>query len=112
MFYQRQHSGLSEYFCKENGENFSFPEHMHQSFEFITILSGEMKITVDGKQYFLTQGESILVFPHHIYALISDKSEHMLCIFSPEIVKAYSSKVAKKLQKITNLMEKNTLLMR
>ena len=97
MFYQRQHSGLSEYFCKEYGENFSFPEHIHQSFEFITILSGEMRVTVDGKQYQLTSGESILIFPHQIHSLVSNNSKHLLCIFSPEIVRAFSSKLTKKI---------------
>lgn len=97
MFYETQHFGLSEYFYKEYGENFSFPAHLHQSFEFITILSGEMEITVDGKLYMLTKGESLLIFPHQVHSLSSNNSNHMLCIFSPEIVKSYFSKNAKKL---------------
>ncbi len=96
MFYQFQHFGLSEYFCKEYGENFSFPSHLHQSFEFITVLSGEMNITVDRKLYVLTKGESLLIFPHQIHSLSSKKSKHMLCIFSSEIVMAYFSKMTKK----------------
>ena len=96
MFYQFQHFGLSEYFCKEQGKNFSFAGHLHQSFEFITILSGEMEITVDGKQYTLAAGESMLIFPHQLHSLSSTNSEHMLCIFSPDIVRAYSSKILKK----------------
>lgn len=97
MFYEAKHFGLSEYFCKEYGENFSFPAHLHQSFEFITISRGEMEITVDGKLYSLTKGEALLIFPHQIHSLNSKNSEHMLCIFSPEIVKAYLSKNTKKL---------------
>lgn len=97
MFYQTQHFGLSEYFCKEYGENFSFPAHLHQSFEFITVLSGEMEITVDGNHYILNKGEALLIFPHQVHSLSSTKSEHMLCIFSPEIVKAYLAKNTKKL---------------
>ncbi len=97
MLYQYQHFGLSEYFCKEYGENFSFPAHLHQSFEFITLLSGEMDITVENKLYTIKQGEALLIFPHQLHALSSNESEHMLCIFSPEIVKAYFSKTAKKL---------------
>lgn len=95
MFYQFQHFGLSEYFCKEYEKNFSFPSHLHQSFEFITVLSGEMNITVDRKLYVLTKGESLLIFPHQIHSLSSKKSKHMLCIFSSEIVMAYFSKMTK-----------------
>ena len=45
MFYQDQHFGVSEYFCRETGENFSFPAHIHRSFECITVLKGEMTVT-------------------------------------------------------------------
>lgn len=97
MFYEAKHFGLSEYFCKEYGENFSFPAHLHQSFEFITISAGEMDITVDGKHYILSKGESLLIFPHQVHSLSSKNSTHMLCIFSPEIVKAYFSQRSKSL---------------
>ena len=97
MFYQFQHYGLSEYFCKEYGKNFSFPTHLHQSFEFITILAGEMIVTVSNKEYILTKGESLLIFPHQPHSLQSSCCEHMLCIFSPEILKAFSTKITKKL---------------
>ena len=94
MFYQFQHFGISEYFCKEYGKNFSFPAHLHQSFEFITVLSGEMDITVDDKTYKLSSGESLLIFPHQLHSLSSTNSKHMLCIFSPDIVIAYYSKIS------------------
>ena len=99
MFYQYQHYGLSEYFCKEYGKNFSFPTHLHQSFEFITIFSGKMTVTVGNTQYILTKGESLLIFPHQPHSLQSNLSEHLLCIFSPEILKAFSAKISKKLPK-------------
>lgn len=96
MFYQIQHFGISEYFCKEYGKNFNFPTHLHQSFEFIVVLDGEMQITIDNILYSLKKDESVLVFPHQLHSLSSLNSEHMLCIFSPELVKAYASKVLNK----------------
>ncbi len=110
MFYQYQHFGLSEYFCKEYGENFSFPAHLHQSFEFIAILSGEMEITVENTVYTLTKGEALLIFPHQLHALNSNNSAHMLCIFSPEIVKAYSAKTAKKHPKNNKFIPSKSLI--
>lgn len=92
MFYQFQHFGISEYFCKEYGKNFNFPLHLHQSFEFITVISGEMQVCIDDKIYLLKKGESVLIFPHQLHSITSENSEHMLCIFSPELVKAYASK--------------------
>lgn len=99
LFYELKHFGLSEYFCKEYGNNFSFPVHLHQAFEFITILSGEMEIVVDKKLYILKKGESLLIFPNQLHSMNSISSEHMLCIFSPELVKAYSSKLTGKIPK-------------
>lgn len=96
MLYQHAHFGISEHFCKEYGENFNFPIHLHHSFEFITVLSGEMTVTVDQTAYSLTQGDSVLVFPDQRHGLQSKNSRHMLCIFSPELVRAYYSKISEK----------------
>lgn len=97
MFYQYQHFGVSEYFCKEYGKNFNFPSHLHQSFELITVFSGEMEIMVDEKVYKISKNEAVLVFPNQLHSLSCTDCEHMLCIFSPEIVKAFSQKYADKI---------------
>lgn len=97
MFYQYTHFGTAEYFRKEYGEDFSFPLHLHNSFEFITVLSGEMTVTIDDSIYILKCGESVLVFPNQLHSLQSNRSRHMLCIFSPELVKAFHSKISKKI---------------
>lgn len=96
MFYEFSHFGVSEYFRKEYGKNFNYPMHLHHSFEFITLISGEMDVAVDNRVYTIRAGESVLVFPNQLHSLESRNSEHMLCIFSPELVKAYSSKSAEK----------------
>ena len=96
VFYQFQHFGLSEYFCKEYGENLNFPAHLHQSFELIMVLSGNMEITVDNKKYIINKNEAVLVFPNQLHSLNGDNCKHMLCIFSSEIVKSFSIKVANK----------------
>ena len=91
MIYQNQHFGISEYFCREQGENFSFPEHMHHSFELVTVLEGNMTVKVADAVYELTVGEGVLIFPEQIHSLKSTKSKHMLIIFSSDIVSAYAS---------------------
>lgn len=93
MFYEFQHSLTPEYVRKEYNQNFSFPAHLHKAFEYFSVLSGEMKITVDNISYHLLQGESLLVFPNQIHSISSTDSSHNLCIFSPELVRAYTSKV-------------------
>ena len=71
MFYEYNHLGSPDYFKKETGHNFSFPPHLHQCFEVIVILSGEMRITVDGHPFLLQESEALLIFPNQIHELES-----------------------------------------
>jgi AraC-like DNA-binding protein len=95
MFYEFKHIGSNDYFVKEYGENFSFPPHMHLCFEIIVVLEGEMKVTVGGNENLLHKGEALMIFPNQLHALESENSRHMLCIFSPDLIRAYSSKTEK-----------------
>ena len=92
MIYQSQHSLNCDYYKVEHSQNCGFPSHLHTSFEFIVILDGEMSVTVNHMQYLLTKGQALLIFPNQLHALQPGKhSEHLLCIFSPHLVKAYSA---------------------
>lgn len=94
MFYQFNHLGSPDYLKIEKNRNFSFPPHLHQCFEIITLLSGEMRVVVDGRGYLLEKGDALLIFPNQIHSLESRESEHCLCIFSPRLVQAFASRVA------------------
>ena len=97
MFYEFQHFGISEYVKKEYGKDFVFPSHLHHAFEFITVTDGTMDVLVDETKYSLQKDESLLIFPNQIHSLLGKGSSHMLCIFSADLVKAYSTNVADKL---------------
>lgn len=56
-----------------------------------------MQITVDDKIYTLRQKEALMIFPHQIHSLASTNSRHVLCIFSPHLVQAYSARIAGKI---------------
>lgn len=51
-----------------------------------------MQVTVDEKTFTLKEKQALLTFPNQLHSLSSQKSEHILCIFSPDIVKAYFNK--------------------
>ena len=100
MIYQSQHSLNCDYYKIEHGQNSGFPSHLHTSFEFIVILDGEMSITVDHMQYRLTVGQALLIFPNQLHALRTNVySKHLLCIFSPHLVKAYRNVFSNSLPK-------------
>ena len=92
MLYQSQHSVRSDYFMIERGQNFSFPPHLHSSFEFIAVPRGEMVVTVEKTDYILRDGDALLIFPNQLHSLHTHtNSEHILCIFSPQLVRAYGN---------------------
>ena len=92
MFYEFEHLGSPDYIKFEQGENFNFPLHLHQCFEIIIITEGEMKVSVGNRDYLLKKDESMLIFPNQIHSLESTNSKHILCIFSPRLVEAFSRK--------------------
>ena len=98
MFYESKHSLNSNLFKFEIGNDFSFPPHLHGSFEFITVTEGEMTVTIDKTQYILKAGNSVLIFPNQIHSLSTEKqSRHILCIFSPQLVRSYNNIYANKI---------------
>lgn len=91
MFYQTHSSLLADGLKLENGIDFSFPMHLHSSFELIVVTEGEMLVTVDGTTYSLCQEDALLIFPNQVHELkTQEHSCHFLCIFSPKLVQAYS----------------------
>ena len=94
MFYQSQHSLGADTLKIERNYNFSFPTHLHNSFELITLTSGSMEITVDGRTHLLTPSTACLIFPNQAHSLHTpDHSRHIICIFSQKHVHAYEKKV-------------------
>lgn len=92
MFYELHHIVSPEYLKKESGENFSFPPHMHQCFELIIVLEGEMILNINHESCALKCGEAAFVFPNQLHSLSSMKSRHLLFIFSPKIVQSFTVK--------------------
>ena len=92
MIYQIENSMQGDTIEIVRGKNVSFPPHMHNSFEFVAITDGKMRIAVDRREYELSRGDAILIFPHQIHEYINDcESEYLLAIFSPDLVQAYSN---------------------
>lgn len=93
MFYENYPLLSTDYLEQKHGDDLSFPAHLHQCFEFITITKGELQVTVDEKTYLLRPGEGLLIFPHQIHSFFTPRhSRHLLWVFSPQLVQAYAAK--------------------
>ena len=98
MFYQNHDSLETDRLKLENRIDFSFPPHLHSSFEFIIVTEGEMDVSVDGTVYILHEGEALLIFPNQVHSLETKQhSCHFLCIFSPKLVQAYTKQISSKI---------------
>ena len=93
MIYQIENSMQGDAIEIKRAKTVSFPPHMHNSFEFVAVTAGEMRIVVDdGKTYNLRADEAILIFPNQLHEFIGDGSgEYIFVIFSTSFVEAYSS---------------------
>ena len=69
-----------------------------------------MKITVDRNESHLSKGEALLIFPNQIHSLQSEESEHLLCIFSPKLVQAFSLKLVDKIPKDNKFLPDDYLI--
>ena len=92
MFYETRNSLSADLVKIERGVDFSFPAHMHSSFELITVTEGEMEVTVDGNTYQLGELDALLIFPHQTHSFATKgTSKHFLCIFSTKLVSAFDN---------------------
>jgi len=98
MFYELSHPISSDYYKIESDNNFNFPAHLHLCFEFITVTEGCMRLEVDNREYYVHAGEALLCFPNQVHSMQTpSRSSHILCLFSPDLVSAYTEKISAKI---------------
>jgi len=91
MIFERHHSTSQNFFKITASKNtISFPLHIHKAYECYSVISGEAKVNVDGKEYILKDGESVLVFPYQSHSYdTKENTSTRVCIFSPDLVGSY-----------------------
>lgn len=108
MLYEIENSLSADMFKIMYGTDITFPTHLHNSFEFVTVTEGEMIISVEKKEYKLHTGGALLIFPNQAHAYTTENhSKYTVCIFSPELVKSYSNIFSKNLPKSNLFVSKS-----
>ena len=91
MFYEFNHSVLEDYYKIESGNNFSFPHHMHQSYEIVAVCEGSMEVSIGEKKKAISKNEIAIIFPNQIHSMQTcASSRHTLCIFSDKFIRKFS----------------------
>lgn len=100
MIYEVHNSFDSTLCAVGFNEEWSFPLHSHQGFEFIMVTDGEMEITIDKHNYVLKKNEAVLVFPNQIHSLKNlHKSKDIFCTFAKDLTNHFSATHRHKLPK-------------
>ena len=58
-------------------------DHLHQFFEIVPVLDGEIEITVDGKKYLAGAGDIAIIPPFRIHSFYTPKYvKQLICVFN------------------------------
>ena len=99
IIYEFSNFGTIKDYYTKRGENLSFYEHMHHSFELFVVNSGKSLVTINDVTYALHAGEAVLIFPNQRHKFKSEKSKHTYWLFSQNLVEAFSRHVLYKIPK-------------
>ena len=87
IYYENERANPKGGIYHQHNRGLCCSSHLHDSFEWIYVYRGELRVTVDGKSFPVHSGESILVFPNQIHSCVTVlDSETYLCIFQNSLV--------------------------
>jgi len=87
--YQRQPQG--EYFEMQKARGLYIQTHLHGFFEFLCCESGQISVTVSGREYILHSGDAVLIFPYQPHSYPRNRDGYgYRCTFSPELIGRFS----------------------
>lgn len=72
--------------------NTNWDEHFHGNYELVYVFDGKTKITINGTQDTLLQGEIILIPPYTVHSLEIDNAKTWVGVFSEDHIVSYSKK--------------------
>lgn len=100
MLYQAQHSTIANKVTFESGIDLVFPTHIHNSFEIIVAIQGEIEITISNNKYTISNNECVLVFPNQLHEIkAKPHARHAILIFSPQLVREFCKKTESQIPK-------------
>ncbi|NLY42951.1 MAG: AraC family transcriptional regulator [Clostridiaceae bacterium] len=94
ILFEEHRSDKSNYLYHQLDTNLNFQKHMHRSFEFICVFSGNLLCQVEDKNFYLSAGQALLILPGQIHSYqTKEYSESYLCVFSNDYVSSFSKEL-------------------
>ncbi len=93
MFYEKFHALQEDYYRLGEGENLTYPIHLHFCYELILVRDGEICVRVDEEEYLMKKNDIMLIFPHQPHEFRTDHGSHHFTIcFSGNMVDCFHKK--------------------
>ena len=93
MFYQMQ-PDVAVYFKITDHSWRGIATHLHGFFELHCCVEGQMRLTVDGKDYVLHGGEAALIFPYQPHSFPAKEGKGHFYTFDSELIGTFASEYA------------------
>ena len=85
LLYETERSDRREYLYCQRDHNFSFPAHLHHSFEFLCVQAGTLVCTVETETYEVGPGQGLLILPDQIHSYRTKGPSEVCCGYFPTI---------------------------
>lgn len=92
MFYYRDAGRYIHHSISENPKEESFPMHAHDQIEIFCFVSGCCKYLVEGSEYYLQEGDIMVMRPsetHNLCVLDNTPYERIVIHIMPEVISAF-----------------------
>lgn len=97
LFYESERSGQQDYLYCQRDHDFSFPAHLHHSYELLCVQGGTLLCRVNGQEYPVGPGQALLVLPDQIHSYRTlDHSQSVLWVFSTDWVPAFAAELGQR----------------
>lgn len=97
LIYEAERSDRRGYLYCQRDHNFSFPAHLHHSYEFFTVQAGTLTCTLETDTFEIHPGEALLVLPDQIHSYHTNGvSQSVLWIFSDDWVPEFSAQLGQR----------------
>lgn len=97
LTYESHHFGQNNDFNYYHNYDFSFPRHLHRSFEFMYVKCGQIEVSINTRKFYVKENECILILPYEIHTFSTvSSSDSYICVFSPEYIKTFHNMIYEK----------------
>ncbi len=93
FFYEERPDIEREGFAIEDGPDVAYPMHLHRCYELAAVWEGSLVTVLNGTEYTLGPGDSILLFPNQPHSYTGEAGcRRRLIIFKPELIAYFDAR--------------------